>query len=225
MNTVQLSTLPWERPEEQDALAAEISARWQKAQEGLCAVIYFGALMLDAVRALKGRRRDGVGLKSWLALHCPEVNYKTAMGFKTAALGVVKLRALSQEQTLLEVMEPRVLSPEAEEAREAVFETIRASSLHLLKEAGRLDPGARGGKREGAGRKEGTTAAVSEYDSLKAEAYASLKELLVFVYGGDLEKLHYEDVVQYAAQLRELLAKAEAVAEAAAPVSKSLLEG
>jgi hypothetical protein len=40
------------------------------------------------VRLVTGAYNDGDTLKAWLEEHCPEVNYKTAMRFKTLAEGV-----------------------------------------------------------------------------------------------------------------------------------------
>ena len=48
----------------------------------------FGALLTEVgyfLGAARGRGKDGEGLQAWLAENCPEVNYKTAMGYKALA--------------------------------------------------------------------------------------------------------------------------------------------
>ena len=65
-----------------------------KTGEWFRTVISFGAL-LDEVAAFlgesRGRNHGGEGLENWLAENCPEVNYKTAMGYKAMAVKCAKM--------------------------------------------------------------------------------------------------------------------------------------
>ena len=50
--------------------------------------VKFGALLTEVGYFLgeaRHAKNDGEGLKTWLAENCPEVNYKTAMGYKAPA--------------------------------------------------------------------------------------------------------------------------------------------
>ncbi len=127
-------------------------AQWDRAQEGLVEIIKFGALLIHFGRAFDdGRRRNqhsGQTLKGWLAEHCPEINYKTATGYRDAALGVARAAALPDDMPLLSLMEGEgAFAAEHAEIHERVMATIGASSIALLKAESR-----RGGRREGAGR-------------------------------------------------------------------------
>ena len=56
--------------------------------------VKFGALLTEVGYFLgeaRGRGKDGEGLQTWLAENCPEVNYKTAMGYKALAGKCVKM--------------------------------------------------------------------------------------------------------------------------------------
>lgn len=65
-----------------------------KTGEWFRTIISFGAL-LDEVTVFLGEARhrdnEGDGLKNWLAENCPEVNYKTAMGYKSMATKCAKM--------------------------------------------------------------------------------------------------------------------------------------
>lgn len=75
----------------------EVSAQYRRAVNGVLEMVRFGAMLMEVevatcrsvTRATTGKI-DGreVGLKGWLADHCPEVNYHTAMRFKRLAEGV-----------------------------------------------------------------------------------------------------------------------------------------
>jgi hypothetical protein len=132
--------------------AQYISDQWERAQEGLVEIIRFGALMVQLGRALgDGRRRNqhsGQTLKGWLAQHCPEINYHTAIGYRDAALGVARAAALPDEMPLLSLMEGEgAFDADHAQVHERVMQVIGTSSIALLKAESR-----RGGHREGAGR-------------------------------------------------------------------------
>ena len=71
-----------------------VTCQWRKANAGLLEIVRFGAMMVEVDGCLKRQNkinknghitgREG-GLKDWLQASCPEVNYKTAMGYKVVA--------------------------------------------------------------------------------------------------------------------------------------------
>ena len=64
----------------------------EKTGEFFREVVKFGAL-LNEVESFLGneQRREGSGLQGWLEKNCPEVNYKTAQGYKAMAAKCAKL--------------------------------------------------------------------------------------------------------------------------------------
>lgn len=76
--------------------------------------VKFGALLTEVGYCLgeaRGRGKDGEGLQAWLAENCPEVNYKTAMGYKALAGKCVKMlgggsQAVAVLQDKTEVVPP-----------------------------------------------------------------------------------------------------------------------
>ncbi len=142
---------------------------WRRAQGGLAEILRFGAMLLavgewlDKLENLQqrlsssghgGDRRSGTGLKAWLETNCPEINYKTAHGYLSAAAGLRREARLAADVPLLALMgEDPVPDARAERLRRRVQRVIEGSTLGLLKEAARgPEPGAKGGAREGAGR-------------------------------------------------------------------------
>ena len=141
-----------------ERVAYAVRGQWRAAQNGLRHIVAFGAMLLEVERwlaAKKGkfkRAGEGGGLKAWLSEHCPEVNYKTAAGYKAAALGLRQAAKLAADRPLLPLMGEKPLSDEEEErARGKVMEVVATSSLRLLKEAARaLPPPKTGGSTKAA---------------------------------------------------------------------------
>ena len=150
-----------EAPDREAAMATAVTFAWEKAQDGLRAILEFGALLCRVEEWLKARgdkrpnaKGQSSGLHAWLSAHCPDVNYKTAMGYRAAALGLREAAKLAADRPLLPLMGEKPLSDAEEEAaRQRVMQVVATSSLRLLKEAGRALPAPPlGGAREGAGR-------------------------------------------------------------------------
>ena len=98
----------------------------------------------------------GMGLKGWLAIHCPEINYKTACRFLAVAEKTVAALALADESAGESQGAPNDSrfaihdSPDPDKVREFLAGRSQRSILRL------------GGKREGAGRKAKDWAAALE---------------------------------------------------------------
>jgi len=74
-------------------------------QEIVKRTLHFGATLAQAEielsrRGILNNRKAGQGMQSWLAAHCPSVNYKTAMRWKTLASNVANSLSCSSDQAL-----------------------------------------------------------------------------------------------------------------------------
>lgn len=140
---------------------------WRRAQGGLAEIIRFGATLLAVREWIEGsyslpentspKRGPGAqGLKAWLENNCPDINYKTAYGYMAAAAGLRREAKLAEDVPLLAMMgEDPVPEARAEKLRQRVQRILAESTLGLLREAASAphDGAAKGGQREGAGRR------------------------------------------------------------------------
>ena len=70
---------------------AKVNGSWKNALEQ---TVRFGAMLKewgDFLGASHGGAHGGDSLKDWLANHCPEINYNTAMGYKLLAEKTVRM--------------------------------------------------------------------------------------------------------------------------------------
>lgn len=167
-------------PATEPSVATIVQFAWDKAQDGLRSIVEFGALLLEVEAWLKKRggtfqQKGGTyGLKAWLAEHAPEVDYKTAMGYKYAASGLMALADKAQNRPLLVLMGEQPLSDAEEEAaREQVLSLVSTSSLRLLKAAAKAagparDPADRNQGRHPKGAEEGVEEALDRAAALAA---------------------------------------------------------
>lgn len=149
------------------SVALVLTDGWSRAQAGLVEIIRFGATLLAVREWLEGsyslpennspKRGPGAhGLKGWLEDHCPDINYKTAYGYMCAAAGLRREAKLADDVPLLAMMgEDPVPEAQAEKLRKRVQRILSESTLGLLREAATApqETAAKGGQREGAGRK------------------------------------------------------------------------
>ena len=98
-------------------------------------VVKFGALLNEVESFLGDEQcRDGSGLQGWLAENCPEINYKTAQGYKAMAAKCAKMigggkQALACLQGRDLVVDPASrelveVAPSFIERRDALFEQV-----------------------------------------------------------------------------------------------------
>lgn len=109
----------------------------EKTGEFFREVVKFGAL-LNQVESFIGEARggahDGDGLKGWLEENCPEINYKTAVGYKAMAAKCAQMigggtQAMACLQGVTAIVEPasqELIDVDASfvEKREALFEQV-----------------------------------------------------------------------------------------------------
>ena len=207
-----LSVVPFQPAalrKDESAAAMLLTEQWRRASIGLREIVAFGAMMVQLEEGFSGLKRVGAGLKGWLAKHCPEINYKTAMGYKAAAMGVRRLCRLAADRPLLPLMgESPLTDGEQEEARELVLSTIAESSLRLLRDAASVQE-TRGGARDGAGRKK----LVADGQALSEAAlvnWTAVQSRIVTFCGHSFDKYLAPEVAAMAlesvTQLRDLLA-------------------
>ena len=134
--------------------------------------VKFGALLLEVSYYLgeaRGRGKKGEGLQEWLSENCPQINYKTAMGYKRMGeMAVTKLGGGSQAVAVLqdktEVIPPGEDAPiEVEskfiEKRDELFSEVK--SRRELEQTYFKFMASEG--RRGHGRPKGTGAGTVEY--------------------------------------------------------------
>lgn len=153
--------------------------------------VKFGALLTEVGYYLgesRGRNHEGEGLKKWLAANCPEVNYKTAINYKSLAAKCVKMlgggsQAVAVLQDKTEVIPPGEEEPVEVEAK---FVERRDEIFGEAKSRRELEQTyfkfmASEGKR-GAGRPKGTVAAGTtrskSAEERAAEAEVETREIL-----------------------------------------------
>lgn len=96
-----------EIPESQ--IATSITQQYEDLQSATAEIVrrtlHFGATLAQAEIELEKRgilknRKAGQGMQSWLSTHCPSVNYKTAMRWKSLASQVANSLSCSSDQAL-----------------------------------------------------------------------------------------------------------------------------
>lgn len=100
-------------------------------------VVNFGSLLNEVEGFIGGKVcRDGSGLKGWLEENCPDVNYKTAYGYKAMAEKVAKMigggvqaiACLQGRETVIEPASQTVvdIDPAFIAKRDALFEKVES---------------------------------------------------------------------------------------------------
>ena len=196
--------------------------------------VKFGALLLEVSYYLgeaRHAKNEGEGLKAWLSENCPQINYKTAMGYKRMGeMAVTKLGGGSQAVAVLQdktsVQEPgtgETIDVESKfiEKRDELFKEVKSrreleqTYFNLMARDGKV-------KR---GRKEGSKAAQVAEDVRKAKTAAEkaadaeheMRELIgalgaFLTRGGKVQMLSdaaksdfHRSLVDYAEVLAELI--------------------
>lgn len=195
------------------AIASRVRRDWRSACAGLRSIVEFGALLIEVETWL--RKRGGAqrgpgstGLKAWLAENAPEVDYKTAMGYKYAASGLLALADKARNRPLLALMGEQPLSDAEEEAaREQVLSLVSSSSLRLLKAAARAERSELGRPKGGTseGRRAKEPLALSEEWMQRAEAAAGELGGVVMVAQAELLLANPDRLAVVRAHVRDCL--------------------
>ena len=206
-------------PAAEPSIATIVGFAWRKAQDGLRSIVEFGALLIEVETWLKKRgggfKTQGTGLKAWLAEHAPEVDYKTAMGYKYAASGLMALADKAQNRPLLVLMGEQPLSDkEEEEAREQVLSLVSSSSLRLLKAAAKAERSEVGRPKGGTseGRRAKPPLELSEEWMQRAEAAANELGGVCMVAQAELLRSFPERLSVVRAHVRDCLAVLDGLA-------------
>ena len=96
------------KPVDACKVAAALSRAWRIAKRveahAVVAALRFGAVMAVAERAVgdgRGRGRKNEGFKGWLAKHCPEISYRTAIRWRKLAVAAAAMMKQAPERLQL----------------------------------------------------------------------------------------------------------------------------
>lgn len=122
-----------------DRVSAQYQTVCEKTSEFFREVVKFGALLNEVESFIgegRGRGNEGEGLMGWLAENCPEINYKTAVGYKSMAAkcakmiggGVQALACLQGQDKVIEPTSKMVVDVDATfiEKRDALFDQVES---------------------------------------------------------------------------------------------------
>lgn len=125
------------RSDYRSLVSAQYRTVCEKTGEFFREVVKFGAL-LNEVEGFLGncQGRDGEGLQNWLLENCPEINYKTAQGYKGMAAkcakmiggGTQAIACLQGREAVVEPASQEVIDIDAAfiEKRDALFEKVES---------------------------------------------------------------------------------------------------
>lgn len=152
-----------------------VLSQYKRAISGTLEIIRFGAMLIEIdtcltreIGATKRYTNTGAepSLKGWMEENCPDINYKTAIRYKTLAQGLQDMfkipaklpltLALPASDGTPNVYVPDTVKVSAERVKKIqmqVWEMVEGKSARQLTfDFGLAEPKPRGGKREGAGR-------------------------------------------------------------------------
>ncbi len=93
----------------EDTIAVSLTQQYNflcdATQEIVRRTLHFGSALAQAEielgrRGLLNNRKNGQGMQGWLEHHCPSINYKTAMRWKSLALNVANSLSCTSDQAL-----------------------------------------------------------------------------------------------------------------------------
>jgi len=132
----------------------DLNKAWIKANEGMKSVVIFGSMLaaIDTSLARKTRHgsiQSGDTLKAWLDSNCPEINYKTAMGYKRLAnLAAVSFNCLPSDLAHLLRIPAEHLTPSEQAKTDIINKYLTgASQRSLLNDWATSKPGALPGQK------------------------------------------------------------------------------
>lgn len=107
-----------------------LTQQFQTAEDGRKNIIVFGLMMEELSTSLPQETRKGCildgGLKTWLETYAPDVNYKTAMGYRKFAVNARNLWLAETRQTTAELAAPDTYAQD-------VFDFVKNIPLNELK--------------------------------------------------------------------------------------------
>ena len=185
--------------------------------------VKFGALLLEVSYYLgeaRGRGKKGEGLQAWLSENCPQINYKTAMGYKRMGeMAVTKLGGGSQAVAVLQD-KTEVIPPGEEEAvevdskfiekRDELFNEVKSrreleqTYFKFMASEGRRGPGRPKGTKADLSRKPDSTDVVTAARAVWSQVIVPADRCAVALKGA-AKLLTLEDVENAKAVLSALM--------------------
>lgn len=150
-----------------DHTPAAVLSQYQRAIGGTLEIIRFGAMLIEIDMSLTrethkgGCFQTGDSLKSWMEDNCPEINYKTAIRYKTLAQGLQDMFKIPAKLPLTLALpsadgSPKVYVPDnvnvsverVEKIQLQVWELVNGKSARQLQfDFGLTNPKPKGGAR------------------------------------------------------------------------------
>jgi len=132
----------------------DLNKAWIKANEGMKSVVIFGSMLAAIDTSLPRQTRNGCiqsgdTLKAWLEENCPDINYKTAMGYKRLAnLAAVSFNCLPSDLAHLLSIPTQHLTPSEQAKTDIINKYLTgASQKSLLNDWATQKPGALPGQK------------------------------------------------------------------------------
>lgn len=213
------------------ARVSEAYTRVETAKDNLLReCVKFGALLLEVSYYLgesRGGKHENGGLQAWLSENCPQINYKTAMGYKRLGeMAVTKLGGGSQAVAVLqdktEVVppgenEPIEVDSKFLEKRDELFNEVKSrrdleqTYFKFMASEGRRGPGRPKGTKADLSRKVDSTDVVAAARAVWSQVIVPADRCAVALKGA-AKLLTLEDVENaqaVLAALMEMLAERE----------------
>lgn len=131
-------------------IAAQLTQQWRKAESAKVEIVRFGWMLSEVeTQVARGRMGNGTykggdGMKAWLAQNCPEINYKTALDYRTIYERVRAAVKIPDAVDMHDVLEETPGEDKKIEAyRQQIFDFVLDTPIRELKRPGRksLDEG------------------------------------------------------------------------------------
>lgn len=200
---------------------AEKNAQLERAKLGVILIRWE-----QYIGEARGRGKTGEGLKGWLEENVPELNYKTAVNYKSQAEMALKMLGGGAKAQAVLLDEPTVTQPDGEvieieadyvEKRDKIFEDVKSrrqleqTYFKFMASEGRRGPGRpKGSGAAGTPRAKTAEERVAEAET---ETREILGKLLAFLRGNWLETVSQQTRDDFARTLRDCADQAVRIAD------------
>ncbi len=200
----------------------DLNKAWIKANEGMKSVVIFGSMLaqvesyLPRQTAQKNQHSEHT-LKAWLDENCPEINYKTAMGYKRlATLAAASFNCKPHELAHLLRIPAQHLTPSEQAKTEIIDKYLTgASQRSLLNDWATQKPGALPGQKRKEAHKPTPEESEAKLRELANHGLITARNTLVGI-AAEKELSSRLDRTQARALIKDIKAAIQKIAEAIA---------
>ena len=200
----------------------DVNKAWQRANNGMKDVVLFGSMLAVIDTSLPRETRSGCiqsgdSLKGWLEANCPEVNYKTAMGYKRlATMAAASFNCKPHELAHLLRIPSQHLTPSEQAKTEIIDKYLTgASKRSLLNDWATQKPGALPGQKRKDAVKLTPEQAEAKMRELANHGMITARNTLVGI-AAEKELMSRLDRTQARALIKDMKAAIQKIAEAIA---------